>query len=78
MAPILFSRPNNKKVQQYNAEIILGLHAEKAVVLFISIFFSEKNLIKGFSLQSLRQLSAKNNFNYAFIYTVILEFSHFY
>jgi len=50
---------NNKKVQQFNAKIILGLPAEKAVALLTAIFFSEKNLKKGFPLQSLRQLSAK-------------------
>jgi hypothetical protein len=64
--------PNNKKVQQYNAEIILGLTAKKAVVLFTAIFFtspkgeSKKDvftLSAAEGLQSLRQLSTKNNFN---------------
>jgi len=35
----------------------MGVPAEKAVRLYVIIFFSDKNLKKGFSLQSLTHLT---------------------
>jgi hypothetical protein len=57
----------NKKVKNIFLGLpafLVGVPAEKAGGHFVSIFFSDKNLKKGFSLLSLTQIELKmNNFN---------------
>jgi hypothetical protein len=49
----------NFKVAEIEPNTIFGVPAKKAGVLYTAIFFSVKNLKKGFSLQSLTQPELK-------------------
>jgi hypothetical protein len=49
----------NFKIEGIRPNTIFGVSAEKAAVLYTVIFFSAKNLKKGFSLQSLTQIDLR-------------------